>query len=398
MPNRRGLTCMMALVILLLSFTLAGMGAVVVFRPGVFGLALNGDVTATGISLQRTLDSLNAYSGAILATAEYNATQGVHISGTNAALLAAAFNLDSTRTAQEFNSESTRAALENYENQVYQGATQMARDQIATQTADAIANAQQATQSALEFAATQAAFDRIATQVELDYQGTQAALNRQATAAMLGFATQAPPAQDVLTQTPPPTLTAVPLFTDGFAGGVQAGLWQFGAAADWRLNDEGILAATRTGSWLLTQLDQLGGYILDVELLPLLGRPLASDYFVLLNVPREPETPGGLALRLTYDGERLTAAGLYRIMRADMLDEFGLHDSISVMDAVRTVQLDLLPDDELNVRVERRGAALVVIVNGSLILDMMLDDVPPPGAVGLQVPVSTRVRAVTLTP
>lgn len=385
--DRRGLTCMMALVILLLGFSLVTVVVVIIYRPGLFGLALNGDVTATFVSLQRTLEGVEQRSSVLQATAEYNATQSVNVNSTSAAFVAV-----------EFNNEGTRVALENYEMQVYSGATQAARDVVATQTSIALSNAQQATQSALEFAATQAAFDRIATQVELEYQGTQAALSSQATAAVLGFATQAPPAEDVLTQTPTPTITAVPLFTDGFAGGVQAGLWQFGAAADWRLNENDVLAATRSGAWMLTQLDQLDGYVFSVDLLPLVGQALAADYFILLNIPRTPDASGGMTLRMTYDGERLIAAGLYAVTRADITDDVGLLDSISRMQAIRTVQLDLPTTDALNIRVEQREAQLQASVNGSTILDVTLENVPPAGAVGLQVPVSTQVGAVTLAP
>lgn len=376
--RRRGCMWMMGLLILLLSVGFAGISTVVLFRPDVVGLALNGDVTATAVSLGRTAQALEATQDTLI-------TRAANIASTDAAFV-----------ARSFDQESTQAALENYESLLYRLATQDARDAIATQTTVAIANAQQATQAALEFEATQAAFDRIATQVELEYQGTQAALNREATAAVLGFSTRAPAGQDIQTQTVEPTITAQPLFTDGFQGGLQAGLWQFGASADWTLAGDDTLAASRNGSWLLTRNNNLRDYTLNVSLSPLVGTGFAADYFILLNIQPEMDANGGLAVRLSYDGERLTAVGLYRIRRADILDDLGLFDSISGMAALQAVQTSIAPDPMLDVRVSVNEGRVTVTTNGVLSLDVPLDSAPLPGAVGLQVPEGARLREVTL--
>jgi hypothetical protein len=292
------------------------------------------------------------------------------------------------------NNEATAAALDNRQLQLERAATQAALDGQATQTTVAFANVQQATAAALDFQVTQAAFDRIATQVELEYQGTRAALSRDATAAALGFATQPP--GDILTQTPPSTFTPVPLFTDGFARGVDAALWEVSAPADWSLSTDGVLTARHSGAWMLTQLHDLRNYAVEVDLQPLQGLGLIADYYLLLNVQDDPLAPGALALRLSYDGERLTAAGLYHFTRREMTEAAGLINR--ALPAVESVQINIPPDERLNIRAEHRDSRVMVIVNGFLLLDLTLDTPPQAGAVGLQVPVGTRVERVRLLP
>ncbi|GAB4516139.1 MAG: hypothetical protein OHK0046_20900 [Anaerolineae bacterium] len=371
-PGRRaGAGLAMWLVLLLLTFTLASLTIILLYRPDVIGLALAEDVESTRAALQQQGEANAATSAALAQTAEYF-------------------------MGESFNQESTRAALDNREAVLQQEATQSALDIIATETNIALSNAQQATEAAIDFENTQVAFDRLATQAELAYQGTQAALNREATAAVLGFATRAPSGEDLLSQTPPPTLTAAPLFEDTFAEGVISAVWQVDSVADWSLNTVGLLQALRTGAYLLTQLNSLQDYRFEVSLIPVQGANAAADYYLLLNVPSDASAAGGLALRLSYNGDRLTAAGLYRLTRAQITQDMGLY--MHNLDAIQAVQVNAGSVTELAVRAEVRDGRVVVVVNDALLLDVMLDSVPPAGAVGLQVPAGTQLQRVNLTP
>ena len=363
-PRQRRRCLWLWMIVLLLTAILAAGVMIVLYEPEIFGMGLTGDLTATAQSFRRTEDALNS-------TAQFYA--GLEIANV-----------------------STIAALDNRQRQLEQSETQAALDFHATRTAVAIANAQQATRAALDFEGTQSAFDRAATQVELDYRGTQAAINRNATTIALGFATEAPSANDVLSQTPPPTLTGVPLFDDGFNAGVSASLWQFGSVEDWSLSDEGFLTARRSGAWLLARARTLEGYALDVEIRPLTGPGLAADYYILLNVQDSPDTPGGIALRLSYDDDRLIAAGLFRFTHSQVFDDVGLLDA--GLEAIRAVQVNIPPAEILNIRVEWRDRRLMAVVNWNLALDITLVETAPSGAVGIQVPVGTQIRRIALYP
>lgn len=365
---------MLWLIVLLLSMVVVTGTVIILFRPEVFGMGLTGDLTSTSRVYENT-------AAALQSTVDANATAAFNVNSTSAAVVAVAFDLNSTQ-----------AALENRANVLRQAETQSALDALSTETSQALENARQATQNAVDFRATQSAFDRIATQVELDYQGTQAALNRDATAAVLGFMTNRPPAPDVLTQTPPPTITEIPLIQDGFSSGVGASLWQMGNPADWALKGDANLSAQRSGSWLMTQVTNLSSYALQITLTPLTS---SSDYYILLNAQDDP-LEDGLTLRLSWDGSRLTAAGLFTFNRAQLTDEFGLLDAD--LSAVHAVQVNMPAAATLGVYVEVRGEHIVVVANNTLIVDTTLDSALLPGAVGLQVPQGTAVQDVTLFP
>jgi len=89
--------------------------------------------------------------------------------------------------------------------------------------------------------------------------------------------------------------------------------------------------------------------------------------------------------------------GLYRVTRAQILSETYL--ASQGLNAIQAVQIEnSTPAAETNIRVEVRNARVVAAVNGEIVLDVMLDSVPPPGSIGLYVPVGTQVRQVTILP
>jgi hypothetical protein len=328
---------------------------IILYEPEVFGMGLTGDLTATVRSINNTEDALAA-------TAQYHARYA-------------------------FANESTRIALDNWQQQLDHDATQIAVNDNATQTAIAAANAQQATQAALDYSATQSA---------LDFQGTQAALHLEATAAALGITVEARSANLVPTPALPPTASNALSFEDRFEAGLDGERWQFGALEDWRANDDGILAATRSGAWLLTRSTPGRSFSLEVDLLPLVGPGLGGDYYLLLAVPDSSNGEKGIALRLSYDGERLTAAGLYQFTRDQLLDDVGLLNAD--LQAFAATETALSPGAGLVIQVNVQAQRIIAVVNGQQVLDVTLADPLIPGAVGLQVPVSTRIGRVAVSP
>ncbi|MFW5692041.1 MAG: hypothetical protein ACOCX3_01685 [Chloroflexota bacterium] len=357
--KRRGYIWMLWLVVLLLSLTLATGLTVVLYRPELIGLATGSSLTGTAAGFQAT---------------------GVALENTARALGVSAFE-----------AENTLAALENRLTLIDQRETQSALDVRATNTVIAAENARQATQAALDFQGTQVAFNAQATRVELDYRGTQAALSRDATAAALGFATNAPAGQTDPTQTPAPTATGRPLIEDGFATGISGGLWRLGAPADWGLENTGIIEARRSGAWLLTQIDDLTDYRLEIDLGPVTGPQAAADYYVVINLPATAE---GLALRLTYSGSRITAAGLYRFRVDQLLDDDGLLGE--QLQPIQAVQVQAEPQTTLELVVTVTGTQFTATANGAQLLSLTLDAPLDPGAVGLQVPDDTDVRRIAV--
>ena len=365
--QRRSAFAMLAATAALLSVTLIGGVVTLVYRPDAVGLAARDDASATAAVLGATREVLETQIDGLALTFDANEAQAV----ANAS------------TAQAIESQQAQLAAEG---------TQAALDAEATQTRIAANNAQQATNAALAFEGTRAAFDRMATQVEIEYQGTQAALSREATAVALGFATLAPSGQDILSQTPPPTLTAIPLFTDGSAATLSGAVWDYQQVDDWLLNPEGRLVARRSGAWLLTR-DSFQDYALTVHLRPVTGPGLAADYYVLLGIPADGP---GLALRLSYDGERLTAAALVRATRAQVLNVVDVF--AGQLSVIETTPVDAPPAERLDIRADRRGSRLTVVVNGQMVFDTSLDSATPNGALGLQIPVGAQIEHVVLLP
>lgn len=380
-PSRGGgLPCALGLLVFLLSLTVILLVGIILYRPDVVGLGLIGDLTRTQVGFVNTAQALDNTAQAIQAGVSTNAQ--------------AALANETTRAANAV----TQSALDSRQASLDQSSTQAALDQTATQAAVAALNAQQATSNALVFQQTQAAINLTATQAALQatqaaiqFQGTQAAIAQNATAAALGFVTGTP-SSAFLSATPPP-----PLFDERFSGGFTQGLWTFSAVADWRLGDSGALLAAGTTNWLLTQQADFAEYIFDADLTVLQGPPLISFNYVLLNVPAEQDAPGGLALQLVYDGRRLTTVGLYRLTRAQLLERTFLSEQ--GLEALQAVQIaNGPPAGEAQVRVEVRGQRVIAAINGGVVFDILLTDPPPPGAVGLYVPVGTQVRRVALLP
>lgn len=362
-PRRAGAFIMMWLLLLLLSLVLIAGLTIILYRPGVIGLGYTYDLTQTQVSFQRTAEALNVTAQALDSTIVANAQQA-------------------------FDNASTRAALNNRLALLEQESTQAALDIGATQTAIALSNAQQATQSALEFESTRAAFDRAATQVELDYQGTQAALIQNATAAALGFATLSAGNQS-RTEAPPPP----PILDERFTAGLSSGLWDFGAVTDWGLGTGNALLAARSGAYLLTQRTDLAQYALDVDvLLP----DAAAVTYLLLNIPAGMDAPGGLVVEIVFDGARVTAAGLYRVTRAQAIGSDFM--ASARLDAITAVQVDVPPARDVRLQVEARGGRVVVLANGRGLFDITLDAIPAPGAVGISVTQGTTVRRISVLP
>ncbi len=379
--RKRGNALMLWLTLILLAFTLVTVVVIVTVRPEVIGLGLIYDLTQTQVGFQGTADSLKSLGGSLNQTAVAQAAAAA----TNAQQ---AFNNEVTLAANN----STLAALDNRQNALNAASTQIILDVNASQTSVAIANAQQATRGAIDFQSTQNAFIQEATRSQLQFQGTQAALNQNATSIALGFITATPPPIDFLSATPPPPA----LFDERFSEGLGGGFWTFSGVEDWGLNDEGVLAAQGITNWLLTQQSDFTEYIFDARLVVLQGAGLISANYILLNIPAD-ETVEGLALELYYDGQQLRAVGLYRVTRAQILSETYL--ASQGLNAIQAVQIEnSTPAAETNIRVEVRNARVVAAVNGEIVLNVMLDSVPPPGSIGLYVPVGTQVRQVTILP
>ncbi|MDX1993681.1 MAG: hypothetical protein SF029_14935 [bacterium] len=388
-PERRsnGLPCALGLLVLLLSLTIVGLVIIIVARPDVVGLGLLEDISLTQVGFQQTSEALGGTVVALDNAAATNAQAAFD----NAITLAA--------------NETTRTALENQRIGLEQAATQSVLDSLATQTAVAAANAQQATNNAIVYQQTQAAYqqtqaalDQTATQAVLQstqsavqLQGTQAALNQNATAAALGFATGTP-SSDFLSATPPPQA----VFDERFADGANEGLWTFSSVDDWGVGEDGSLLARGQTNWLLTLDATYDDYILDADLIVIQGNGLQSFNYILLNVPEADDTPGGLALELAYDGLLLRAVGLYRITRANLRSQDFL--SRQSLEAIQAVQVEGPPAPDANVRVEVRGSRVIAAVNGDVLLDVTLQEAPPPGSVGVYVPTGTRIESIALLP
>lgn len=395
-PNRgasereNGLPCALWLLVLMLLLVIASLAGIILYRPEVVGLGAITDLTQTQVGFVGTTESLAGTARALEGGAATNAQ--------------AAFENETTRAANAI----TQTALADRQQAFDQQATQSALDQQATQTAVFAANAQQTTANAIAYQQTQAAYDQTqaavnvtgtqaalqATQSAFQFQGTQAAINQNATAVALGFATPTPAPVDFLSETPAPP----PLLDERFAEGFREGTWTYSAVADWRFAEaDGALTAAGVTNWLMTQQADFQNYTFDVDLTVLQGAGLISFNYLLLNIPAEPNAPGGLALELAYDGTRLTAVGLYRVTRAQLLEQEFL--SARALDAVQAVQVVDGPlATETAVRVEVRAGRIAAAVGGQVIFDLTLDAALTPGAVGIYVPVGSQVRRLTVRP
>ena len=285
----------------------------------------------------------------------------------------------------------THIALELWRGDLAHDATQAALNESATQTAISIANAQQATRVAFDFSATQ-------TQVDLDYLGTRAALGLDATAISLGLTPGSLPYVDFTpmptpTRAFPPLELAIPLFEDRFEHGLSGGLWQY-SIDDWTLNEEGMLTTCCGASWLLTQSTAFTDYALEIDLL--VGIEFGAAYFVFLHIPQADDASPGYGLRLTHDGERFTAIGLYQFPRDQLaIDVDFPGDNLT---EIAAVQMTLLPSEKLRLQVSVREGQVVVWINDQQVFDGWSGGLLSPGAIGLHVPLGTRIERIAMYP
>lgn len=358
-----------------------GGAALILYRPDLLDLEARGNIAQTQAVFEQTAIALEGTADAVQTAAD-----GLNVTANNLELTAQ-FN-----SGQSFDNDSTQVALDNAAIQLEQASTQAALDVQATETSVAIANAQQATEAAVAFQNTQVAFDRAATQAELAYQGTQAALNRDATAVALGFATEAAPAEDILPSLPPPTITAQPLFTDGFESGLNDTRWTFSAVQDWTITADATLQSERSSAWLLTQNNDFTAYTMEVELIPLTGPNLAADYHLLLNVQGINDAgPDGVALRISYDGDRVTAVGLHNVELEEIYLENGLLNR--PLPALISQQVNAPATATILVTVEVNAGQVRVWIDRNNLIDTPLE-LPPSGALGVQVPVGAAISRV----
>jgi hypothetical protein len=285
----------------------------------------------------------------------------------------------------------TQAALDNRQDLLDQTETQSALNALATRTAVALSNEQQATRVALDYAATQAALNQIATQVELNYAATRAALDQAAESAAAGVPTQPPPASSL---TPSPTAiapnsTTAGTIDDSFPGGsISGGMWSFDPN-DWTVSDDGVLTAGGPGGWLLTRRADFTDYTLEVWLTPLVD--IEGFYHIIFSAVSDSD---GIAARLYHNGQQVTTVGLYAF-DTDLIQEDFMIPS-NRLRAITTVAAATIDARELYMRVEVHGQQVNVIVNDGEIINTQLP-VARSGAIGLEVPVGTRLNRLRIT-
>ena len=321
--DKRRTVLLLWMVSLVMAWTLAAIASLVMQRPHVFGLATFNDLTETHVMFDQTRQALEE---------------------------------------QRLNNDSTALALSNRQQRLDQFETQIAINAQASLTADALVNAQQATQAALNYQATEAAVQREATQIELNYRSTQAALNQEATANALGFGTEAP-------VTPMVNMNA---------------RWQTSNLADWEFTADETWLATRNGAWLISNEMNLMNYTFDITLVP----SNAGDYYVLLNAPN------GLALNLTYGNGELQRVRLMQMTYEQLQNGLDTVNSVALFD----VQTSLPTNNILTVHVDWQNKHLIATVNGASVIDIGVDIDLPAGGVGIQVPQGTTIQNSSFLP
>lgn len=206
---------------------------------------------------------------------------GFVINVTNEASIAQATQLAvaaaNTQQAQVSVAQSTQVALDNAAVLLNQTATQSSQNISATQTANAVLNAEEMTQVALNYDATQARLQQNATEVELNFQATRAALNGNASA------DNRPTSVPTATSTPliliQPSATGVfsrVLIDDDFNTGIDSQIWRF--SNTWRVVANGVEATAIDGletlpvsNWLASTATVSGHYELALGFTPSLA-------------------------------------------------------------------------------------------------------------------------------
>jgi hypothetical protein len=322
---------------------------VILYQPGLLGLVRVGDQAGT--------DTAFAESAAQTAQG-FLSTQSA-LEGTALA-----------NQGQQQSLQGTAAALNNRQNLLGQTATRQALNIIATATAAAISNAQQATQAVLNFQGTQAALVQTATQVQLDFQATQTAL---------------------IGMMPTPLVTPMSYanmltLDSGFVTGSETNQWDaLPSSPAFALTGENTLLALTPNATLLTAWGDFGiDYTLNAEIIPV--PTLIGDgdrvYDVLFGLAE-----AGYALRLTVRDGAVVGAELHGI------DEAAVPTGLTV-DSTRSYGSAAglqIAAERLNVRLQISGGGVMAAINGQNILSAALPGIQIVGAVGVQVPQGTQI-------
>lgn len=342
--------------VLLLFGTIAVFTTVILYQPGMLGLARIPDLAASDEALQNAA----AQTGQAVETTRL-AVEGTSIANQN----------------RERDLQGTIAALNNREDLLQQTLAQVAFNNASTATAIAVSNAQQATLAAVAREGTQAALIQAATQAQHDFEATQTALIGQF-------------------PTPEPTLPANILTTDaGFVTGSETNRWDALPLSEaWALTDNNTLLARVPNATLLTAWGDFGeNYALVAEITPVLGAQAYYDVIFGLD-----QTGVGYALRLWSNGTIVTEADLYSF------DVSALANGL-LMDRSRLIAINqnlAIPADRLDVRLDIRGNSVNVAFNGQGILTAALPlaagQTRLVGAVGVQVPVGSHVARLRVLP
>ncbi|NWF69907.1 MAG: hypothetical protein HXY40_12550 [Chloroflexi bacterium] len=291
---------------------------------------------------------------------------------TSAALQLAQTQQAFASTAQADAQRATQSALDLQGTQTGLIATQNAFDQAGTQaalaanaarTATVQAIAAQATSDTLALAGTQAALELASTQAALDTQGTLAALAATPTAAALI----------------PPTTTPVALIADSFVGGLNATLWNF-RLQDWTQNAAGRLLAFAARSRLLTQRSDFVAYTLEATLEP----PAAASDSYLLHLA---SSGASWALRLRWDGRALTEAALFS----------GSVSPLETLRATAALTGANFAAPTVFVEVQVSAGQIVVAVNYTRVLTFTLDALAP-GALGVDLAAGSVLNRIGIVP
>lgn len=292
----------------------------------------------------------------------------IDLNQTHTAIQSTLILLDSTRQNQlqsDLDLQTTALALGQRDIALDQTETQQRFNFHATNTGVALANAQQATQAAANFAATQSALQQTGTQVQLDFQMTQTGLFNQ------GATIQA-------NQTP----VNVTILDGDFINAVELARQQPISQA-WAYSSTGALIAQLDPAILLTAQTDFGiNYRLQVRLVPSSN----ADHWVLFGV-----TNGrGYGLRLGLIDRRLITIELHEVV----LNAIGGISSVTLIETA-----DPINTDQLALTLDIGGKVVSLSLSDRIILNAALPTAPLIGAVGVQVPAGTQLthlRAISL--
>ncbi|MDZ4672589.1 MAG: hypothetical protein SH821_17140 [Phototrophicales bacterium] len=347
--RKRGFRWVVWMLLAILTLGLGTGTAVLVARPDVYGLEFRGNLTLTAGAIANTESALVGTARANAQTARDNAATSTLLADQLGGLV-----------AQQ---------------------TSIAQDQLNTQTAVAVINAQNATQAAINFQNTQVAANQQATQVALDFAQTQSALNEIATQNALAFSTQIAGIPTPIT----PTMT--PSLQDSFIGGVDASQWRFASVGDWGFGAGGGLIATRNGSWLITQQSDYSQYRLDAVIQPL---PQVGDYWMVLNIGANGDN---VAVRFSFDGSQMVGVSLVTYAIDDFLGDSGLLGR--ALPEIITLPLTI-PQTRQNIAlsVAVNMQTITITIDASTALTYTLTEPISPGAVGIQLPQGTVLETI----